>query len=181
LTPTNPKFIDVEPIDDYETVVVDGAYIHYYEGFLSLLFFRDKEFPSHDEKGDVTKTRTRREILHEVRMAIKTAKTVFNELDEGLSAYSELGWFLKDREFWTSPKIGKPSELTGFSGSRDNMDGIVWSNFSDMYKNCTKAGQNKILDKLTQFLHDNLEDIRTIAEKHAKNKKKVYKINDRRK
>jgi hypothetical protein len=168
--------IGVDPIEDFVTVVIDGAYVHFYEGFLSLLFFRDKEFPSHGKNGDVTKTRVKREILHEVRMAIPIAKTITKDLDEGLTAYAQLGFLLEDRNFWRTHKLTESSEIVNFDRPRDKMDDLVWASFRDMFDNCTKEGQDKIMDALTQFLHENIEDIRKISEDHPKDKEKVYKI-----
>lgn len=49
--------IDVERSPDFATVVADGAYAHFLEGFVSLLFYLDKVFPKHAQDGTLRSSR----------------------------------------------------------------------------------------------------------------------------
>lgn len=175
-------FIDVDPTeDDFVTVVADGAYLHFQEGFVSMLFFQDKTFPSHNAKdGNMTKKRTKRGLLHEVRLSIFSANILKQQLSEGLGAYNEFGMFFENRDLWQTPLLEKTEEGIGGLNRPKEFDKMLWSSFAGMFRNSNKKGQEKMLEILGDCLHEHFEEIRAIATKHAKKKDKVFPYVDKR-
>lgn len=78
--------IDTNGTDkNFAILAVDGAYHHFLDGFVSLLFYQIITTPDHDRSK--VKFKTRRETVVDLRIPINSLKKFMKELEEGLEYY----------------------------------------------------------------------------------------------
>jgi len=70
---------------NFAILAVDGAYHHFLDGFVSLLFYQIITTPDHDRSK--VKFKTRRETVADLRIPINSLKKFMKELEEGLEYY----------------------------------------------------------------------------------------------
>jgi hypothetical protein len=61
----------------------------------------------------------------------------------------------------------REKQLIGEDMQGDDLDKALWGSFAEMYKGLTEEGIRKVSGLLTQFLHEHIDEIKQIAEKHS--------------
>src|SRR5438105_11635655 len=169
---TEREPLDILPRDDYATVVSDGAYVHYLDGFVSLLFFRDTAFPTLNENGLLAKQRKSREILHEVRLSINAAKSLGENIENGMSGYIAAQYEATRADVWNYPQFERSEETAPGIGSQND---LLMNAYSKLWQRTNREGRRLIRAKLhevyIQFVHEHMQEIREISEAHPKEEK----------
>lgn len=169
-------YLDENIDEQYPVEVVDGAYSHFLEGFVSLVFFRDIVLPPNEKDVDMVKVNGKRKILFELRIPISRLKILMKELEAGSKLYSATSLLTKNRDFWTNPpSFEDEHEDTGTFDSNEivpKIQDIGMESISKIFSSLSEDGKEKISEIVSQCLHDNMEQIRAIAQEDVKNMSK---------
>lgn len=149
--------------DDFVTVSVDGWYSHFQEGFLSLVFYRNKAIPKtlNGDKVDV-----KRVMLFETRLPLSSVERLIDDLSHGAEMYSKLSLFhlTKDRDFWSGEHQPLPaSEFKTLNEKREDVEGVTLMTIMQAAQKLSPKGNEKFGKLFEDFLFEHMEDIRKIA------------------
>lgn len=165
---------DVESIDNIPTEVVDGALIHFLEGFVSLIFYREKAYPPPEGHpiGATLKLKRKRQMLFEVRLAVEPLGRLVDEMKQGLEVYSQQALLTDYRNFWLSETTDTPSEEEMTKLAPEELliksDNIEMDSLFKMIGKLSTKGRRQLSKVFSQFLHEHIEDIRKLAIEDAK-------------
>ena len=68
-------------LQSYPVLSSDGAYVHFNNGIVRLVFFIDFVFPTRGEKESVRYDKHRRELIQEIRLSRQAASQVAGDLE----------------------------------------------------------------------------------------------------
>lgn len=160
--------LGVETDPSFVTVVSDGAYAHFLEGFVSLLFFQDTAIPKHTTKRELDLVDRKRHIMFEVRMSVNATKLLAASMKEGLKTYASTGLFFRNRDFWnyTSPRK-TPTQLHALDKETDiDLEKVLTHSLEYILDKLPEEGVKKVNDILMQCIHEHIEEIKQIAEEY---------------
>jgi hypothetical protein len=152
-----------------ETVPWDGAYVHYVEGFVSMIFFQDKTIPTFPKNANPVIKGKRIPVI-EVRMPIPSARRLASDINNGFTGYqtSRLA-FGEQADQWTGIA---PKEFAGVEQIPTDVNfGLFITGILQMTKEkLPEKGQIEYNEFLVNLILSHIDDIRKITEKYPETK-----------
>ncbi len=161
--------------EDFQTIVVDGAYTHPQDGFVSLFFYRDTLFPKrNNEKPHPDKfALPGRELKFEVRISHRAARILSSEITRAIDNYKALRIFSPEKEvrIWTGGKDQEPNMMVDLtqseSESLDTAKKVAVASFNQMLTTMQGQASKDLMRLYENMVFEYSEEIQEIANKYG--------------
>ncbi|CUR52526.1 protein of unknown function [Nitrosotalea devaniterrae] len=161
-----------EIFENFPTVVADGAYCHFLEDFISLIFYQTRVFPRLEKDGKTAIAPKRREILADIRFSREALRKLMNEIEQGLELYPAYTLMKGKDGFLTGldpmNTLSKDSTISKLSLTKAEFDHLKNNILVDMSTQLTKEGEKVYNDLLIKIIFEHEDELREIVRKYEK-------------
>lgn len=167
---------DSEISDDFSEqnfpiITADGAYSHFLEGFVSLLFYQVRVTPK-DHADNKIMMQKKREYIADIRMSVDSLKRLMEDLDGGLKLYPIIGLMQNKTDFFTggdnARNISESKTVSNTTLSDKEEDNLRKNLILETGKNLSKKGREKYEEEIVNILTENVDRLREIARNDKK-------------
>lgn len=148
----------------------DGAYVHFLEGFASLVFFQLREI--YNEKENGSEVKRKKEILADIRIPISLLRRLSAQIQDGLEMIPTFALMqTTGLDYYSNRNIPKNETEEYISESVSKLEIKIEDSNAGTY-NLTDEGKEKlkqIILHLTQQYHD---EVREVIQGYSKDKVK---------
>lgn len=156
---------------NFPIITADGAYSHFLDGFVSLLFYQVRIIPK-DVKKDQILMHKNREYIAEIRLSVDRLKQLMQELDDGLKMYPMLGLLQNKTDFYTggvnAKAISESKIVTSTYLADKEEERIIKNLILETGKDLSKEGRKKYEEEIVKILIDNVDRLREISRNDQK-------------
>jgi hypothetical protein len=154
---------------DFATVVADGAYAHFLDGFISLLFYQIRTYPVENSLKDL-KINRKKEIIADIRISTNQLKKLVYDLDSGLALKSTMtlsnsksGYITRSAQI-NSEFVGEQFWKSG-TFSDAEMQNIQNNLLSKNFEKLSENGKEKYMAILFEAFLERSDEIRELVDK----------------
>lgn len=159
--------------NDFATVVADGSYTRFLDGFVSMLFYQERVYPTKNNDGDVEMPKNN-EVIADIRLSIKQVRKLVNELKYGLELYPILALMTDDVNFTSGVKpFAKETkkheeEETDWLPTKEEFELLRSNVILGALDNLTDEGKEKYNSKLVEIMLEHVDELREIVREYEK-------------
>lgn len=173
--------LEENPDNLFPTVVSDGAYIHFLEGFASILFYQERVNPVVDKEGNVDMNKSR-ETIADIRFSIKSIKKLADEIQMGLKLYSVVALTSKNINFLQDTvereqDVENTEQLQDMNMSYDDFEMVKGELLRKGFHDLTPEGIEKYNRKVGKILFEHFDELREIIQEYEKPNEAKYSVN----
>lgn len=162
-----------QSFDSFATVVSDGAYCHFLDDFISLIFYQTRVFPKNIVNGE-TDVKKKVEVLADVRLSRKAVKKLVEDLKDGLDMHPVFQLMQGKSDFFTGLISGEDkgdNKVKDLKLSDEEIDNIKNNVLVDIKEELTKEGEKEYNNTLIKILLDHADVFHEIVRKDKERKK----------
>jgi hypothetical protein len=164
----NPHDFD----EQFATIVADGAYIHFLDGYASLVFYHDKIFPKVSKNGKIILP-NKRENLAEIRLSIPALKKFKNDLEDGIRTYPIFSLLPMNIDYFGGVSDIEPK---GENYVDTTLDEMSQEHLADMavfmnYETISDEGKKEFGKLTNKILLEHADELREVVQKDIEKQK----------